>query len=219
MNPQDIGQAALNGQNTQPEVKNPLSVMQPGEQVICEIKRHPIGMLGIYIGAGFLLIVLAIIVFVVAPGVLTSVEKGKVMAIGGLLLLLASFICLGFVFISNKVYWGNSWVLTSDSVTQISQRSLFDRQSSQLSLGNLEDVTAGQDGILAHMFNYGVLRVETAGERSKFMFPFCPNPNYYAQQILNAREQFEQHRRSSGQQGQYQPQGSYSPDNGVNINT
>ncbi len=69
---------------------------------------------------------------------------------------------------------------------------MFDKQSSQLSLGNLEDISAEQNGILTHMFNYGAVRVETAGERSKFFFNFCPNPNYYAQQILTARETFEQ---------------------------
>jgi hypothetical protein len=79
-------------------------------------------------------------------------------------------------------------VVTSDSLTQISQTSLFNRQSSQLALVNIEDVTAEQNGILAHMFNYGVIRVETAGERSKFVFTYCPNPNFYAQQILQARE-------------------------------
>src|SRR6202011_6093270 len=96
---------------------------------------------------------------------------------------------------ATRIYWGNSWIVTSDSVTQVSQTSLFKRQSSQLSLIHLEDVTAEQNGVLAHMFNYGLLRVETAGERSKFTFTFCPNPNFYAREILAAREAFEQNRR------------------------
>jgi hypothetical protein len=90
------------------------------------------------------------------------------------------------------LYWGNSWVVTTDSITQVNQTGLFTRQSSQLSLANLEDVTAEQNGILAHAFNYGLLKAETAGEHSKFSFYYCPNPNLYAQQILHAREQFEQ---------------------------
>jgi hypothetical protein len=81
----------------------------------------------------------------------------------------------------------------------VQQTALFNKQSSQLSLGNLEDVTVEQNGILTHMFNYGVIKAETAGERSKFTFRYCPNPNLYAQQILNAREQFEQSHRGGKQ--------------------
>lgn len=169
--------------------------MQVGERNIFEVKRHPIGMISMYVSVGFMLLVLAVVTFVVAPAVFTDVDKSQVYTYGSLLFLVIGLLSLGFVFISHIVYWGNRWILTSDSLTQVTQRSLFDKQSSQLSLGNLEDVTAAQDGILAHMFHFGVLRVETAGERSKFVFPFCPNPTYYAQQILNAREQFEQDRR------------------------
>ena len=191
--------------------------MQPGEQVICEIKRHPIGIIGIYIATGVLLVFLAVIAFVVIPHSSSS-NRAAMLVLAMLVFLVAAVLGLIFTFISSNIYWGNRWVLTSDSVTQISQTGLFDKQSSQLSLANLEDVTASQDGILAHLFNYGVIKVETAGERSKFMFPFCPNPNFYAQQILNAREQFEQLRRREGG-GSYNPPGTSGDTPGTNVDT
>jgi hypothetical protein len=191
----------MNPQNTQPvaaEIKNPLSVMQPDESVICEIKRHPIGIVMLYVGSGLLLVLIAIVLFAVMPSVVTTVNSTALTSISFVIFLATCLLTLGFVFIANKVYWGNRWILTSDSLTQITQNSLFDRQSSQLSLGNLEDITAEQNGIVAHMFKYGVLRAETAGEKSKFVFIYCPNPDSYAQQILNAREQFEQSFRTNG---------------------
>ena len=177
---------------SQEPINNPLSVMQPGEQTICEIKRHPIGILGIYTMVGFLLVMLALIIFAIAPSVFGDTNKNQVMSIGAVVLLLAAVAGAAFAFISNIVYWGNRWIVTSDSITQVQQTSLFNKQSSQLSLANLEDVTVEQNGLLTHMFNYGVIKAETAGERSKFTFAYCPNPNLYAQQILNARERFEQ---------------------------
>lgn len=187
------------------DIKNPIASMQPGEKNICEIKRHPIGMLGTYIMSGFVLVVVAVLALIVAPHVITSQSSGKVTTIGVLIFLIVAIFTSLFVFIANKVYWGNRWVLTTDSLTQITQNSLFDKQSSQLSLGNLEDVTAEQNGILTHMFKYGVLRVETAGERSKFMFLYCPNPDDYAKQILSAREAFEVaiHQAGGVNQGSY----------------
>jgi len=155
------------------------------------IRRHPIGIIGVYVGAGIVLIVAAILCFVVPSSLVSnlSTQTKQMIDVGFLVVLVITML---MVLISTKVYWGNQWVLTTDSITQVSQTSLFNRQSSQLSLGNLEDVTAEQNGIFTHMFNYGILKVETAGERSKFSFAYCPNPNYYAQQILQAREAFEQ---------------------------
>jgi hypothetical protein len=187
------------------QMHNPIASMQPGERNICEVTRHPIGMLGTYLMSGFVLIALAVVAFIVAPKVFSSESRTTITEIGALAFIILAVIVTAFVFVANKVYWGNRWILTTDSLTQITQTSLFSKQSSQLSLGNLEDVTAEQNGILTHMFKYGVLRVETAGERSKFVFLFCPNPDYYAQQILGAREAFEQdiHQVGGVNQGAY----------------
>ncbi len=207
MEPQEVPAPPEAPLDPQARVSNALTVTQQGERTICEVKRHPIGILGIYVTMGLLLIVVAVLALVVAPNVISSDLTLKV---GGLVFLVVTLFVLAFVYISAKVYWGNSWVITTDSLTQIEQDSLFDRKSSQLSLGNLEDVTAEQNGILPHMFNYGLLRVETASERGKFTFPYCPNPNYYAQQILSARESFEQHRRGEDLQRPYRAQSAYA---------
>lgn len=166
--------------------------MRSEETVLCEIKRHPIGLIGMYVAAGLMVGIVGVLVFMLLPQLLTGYSASRVNGIATLVLLLASALMLLFVIIANIVYWGNRWIVTSDSVTQILQHSLFDKQSSQLSMGNLEDVSVEQRGILTHIFNYGVIKAETAGERSKFSFMYCPNPNYYAQQILKAREAFEQ---------------------------
>lgn len=165
--------------------------MQPGEQVIFEIKRHPIGMLFNYCIVGSMIIATAAMAFVVAPSAAPN-NREAVTAIATVVFFIVTTLAMVFIYISNKVYWGNSWVLTTDSLTQVTQTSLFNRQSSQLSLENLEDVTALQNGILPHVFGYGVLKAETAGEHSKFIFHYCANPNYYAQKILDAREKFAQ---------------------------
>lgn len=184
MNPQ------TNDQNNESYI-NPLNATQKGEREIFAIKRHPIGILFTYVVAGFILLVLAVIVFVVAP-LLSPDHKAQIIQAGAALYLIVLLVTVLLVLASHYAYYGNRWVLTTDSLTQVSQTSLFNKESSQLSLGNLEDVTARTNGVLAKMFNFGILKVETAGERSKFTFNFCPSPEKYAQQILMAREQFEQ---------------------------
>jgi hypothetical protein len=159
-------------------VTNPLESMQPGEKIICEIKRHPIGLLGIYASMALLLVLIVVLGYGIGPSIFSDVDKSQVYSYTSFILLVALAFSAITVLIAHVVYWGNRWVVTSDSVTQITQLSLFSKQSSQLSMGNLEDITAEQNGILAHMFNYGILKAETAGEHSKFRFLYCPNPNY-----------------------------------------
>jgi uncharacterized membrane protein YdbT with pleckstrin-like domain len=182
---------AMNPNQPAPTVNNPLNAMGEREVNIFEVKRHPIGLLGMYISFGLLLVVVAAVA-VIAPDILTDYDSAQIQKIGIAAFLVSAVFVGIFSVIAHVVYYGNRWVLTSDSLTQVTQPSLFNTQHSQLSLGNLEDVTAQQEGILAHMFNYGVLKVETAGEHSKFSFAYCPNPNAYAQKILVAREAFEQ---------------------------
>ncbi len=180
-------------ENPKKRVSNILPVTEPGERTICVIKRHRIGILGVYVACGLVLMTTAALAFIVVPGAMGG-GNSQALPAGLAAFLMVAAICTVFALISAKVYWGNTWTLTTDSLTQVRRFNLFNRQSSQLSLKDLEDVTAEQNGILPDIFNYGLLRVETAGERSKFMFPFCPNPNYYAQQILKARETFERNR-------------------------
>ncbi len=181
--------------------------MQKDEVIIFEVRRHPIGLVMMYAAFGFMLALIAIVA-VLAPSLLSDYDTNTVRQVAMLVFLVSFIFSAIFTFIGHIVYNGNRWILTDDSLTQVSQRSLFDRQNSQLSLANLEDVTVHQDGILSHIFNYGVLRAETAGERSKFSMIYCPNPNAYAQKILMAREAFEQ---GGGHMGSANP--------GLNTNT
>lgn len=171
---------------------NPLSVMSPGESLICEISRHPIGLLGVYLTTGLIMAVAvaaAVLVPILMPDASTGLKLGVV-----LIAVVVMGITLLFAYIGAIVYKGNRWIVTSDSITEVTRTGLFNHQTSQLSLANLEDVTVDQDGILEQMLGYGELHVETAGEHSKFIFPFCPNPNDYARKIIAAHEAYIAHK-------------------------
>lgn len=183
MNPQDPTSFE---HDPKAHVDNTLSVMQPGERIVCDIRRHPVGVISTYVTTGVLLIVIAIIVFGVVPAVTNDNTTATAIGAVALLFLLIIFGIYGYIF--TKVYWANSWMVTSDSITQITQKSLMKRRSSQIGLDILEDVTAEQNGILARFLNYGTLHLETAGDNDKYNFDYCPNPNYYVREILAARE-------------------------------
>ena len=177
---------------------NPLAAMQEGEEVVADIHRHPFGIVSLYIFSFIGLAAACGVILLLIPKLLGTNSTYSPMEVSvGLIGIVAVLMLLGLG-VTTMIYWQNRWVVTSDSITQITQRSLFNRQVSQLSLGNLEDVTAEQRGIIPNMFNFGTLKVETAGERSKFYFLYCPDPNLYARKILMAREIFLQNGGSRG---------------------
>ncbi len=177
---------------------HPMVVLQPGEQIIAAVKRHPFGIVSMYFMATVGIAAAAAMVLLLLPKLTEQygLSSGQIAVYVYGLLSIVLILLLVILGIATSVYWQNEWVITTDSITQISQRGLFDRRVSQLSLENLEDVTVDQAGLIPHIFNFGTLKVETAGERSKFQFVYCPNPNEYARRILEVHEQFLELRRN-----------------------
>ena len=174
-----------------PQTQQPLEQLAQ-EEIIFKIKRHPIGIIGVYALSSIILIILAVVAFGFIPDYVASHDGRSIYAITSFAYLILLGMVLVFVYVSHLVYWDNSWTLSTESLAQVARTSLLDKKSSHLSLGNLQDVTASQVGILQHIFHYGNLRVETAGATPSFVFTYCANPNSYAEYILEAREKFEQ---------------------------
>lgn len=178
-------------QNPDPSKLNPLVVLRPGARVICEIKRHPFGILSMYVSGG-IAIIIAIALAVLAPKIASNYMAfgTNLGPIAVAVAVLAIVLISAMLWTATTIYWKNQWIVTDDSITQVVQDGLFGRRVSQLSMDNLEDITVDQEGFIQTMLNFGTLRAETAGERSKFVFPFCPNPNAYARKILEVHEAF-----------------------------
>ncbi|MEI8338634.1 MAG: PH domain-containing protein [bacterium] len=166
--------------------------LQKGEEIIFKVKRHPVGIFYAMLISIALLSSFVFFIFYELPKILNQETMHVSLITAAILLICFSGLIFAFNFFYSKIYFGNGWVLTSDSLTQISQQSLFRKQSSQLSLANLQDVTAEQNGLLTHIFGYGTVKCVTAGDAKNFDLSYCPDPSYYAKQILNAKEKFVQ---------------------------
>lgn len=174
--------------NQEQQKLHPMVVLRPGEHVITEIKRHPYGILSMYF-SGALAIGVSALLAAFAPTFFgDTFDNVQSMAYLGVGIITIGIIAM--LFLATSIYWQNRWIVTDDSITQITQDGLFGRRVSQLSLESLEDITVDQHGIIQSMFGFGTLHAETAGEKSKFVFHYCPQPNKYARQILQAHELF-----------------------------
>lgn len=169
-----------------------IAAVNKDEQLHADIKRHPIGLIIIYVQVVIGFLATAALLYFLFPTFNQNNSNGAVPAFIWIALLLVAVVTLLLLVVVTQIYNQNHLIITSKNVTQVFQRGLFSRQVSELSMANVEDVTAEQRGILAHIFGYGEIRIETAGEQNNFHFVYCPNPDYYGKMILDARQQYVQ---------------------------
>jgi hypothetical protein len=162
------------------------------ERLVCEIRKHPIGLVMIYF-VGFFI---SLIMFGIGWGISAMTSGDPVQSDLGIFqpaLVIACMVmgglCLVLMIITAYLYTNNVMLVTTDKITQILNPTLFNRKISQLSIGDVQDVTVGQIGIVPHLFHYGTLVIETAGEQNNYDFTFAPSPYECAKAIVGAHEE------------------------------
>lgn len=169
--------------------------IEPGEHPITIIKKHPFGIIVVYLMATVGFIAALGLVLLLLPDLLnggTVPQSTKdLFVVGGIAAVVLMAVIL---LVATYLYFHNEIIVTDKSLTQVMQHGLFTRQVSELSLADIEDVTSVKHGIIATILDYGELRVETAGEQNNFKFTYCPKPNYYGRMLLDARNQFLKHK-------------------------
>jgi uncharacterized membrane protein YdbT with pleckstrin-like domain len=173
-----------------------LALLNKDEHLVTIVHRSIIGIIFIYLEALAAVVALLAVFFLAFPDIFSglSSQENMIVAAGAVFALALLFFIL---FIATYIYRQSELLVTDKNLVQIMQKGLFVRKVSRLSISNVEDVSAEQKGFLPTFFNYGTLVVQTAGEMENFVFPYCPNPNKYADRILDARQAYaDQHSRS-----------------------
>jgi len=87
------------------------------------------------------------------------------------------------------VMWINNeldlFVITDKRIRGIEQLSFLNRTISECSLEEIEEVNAQTKGLLANLFNFGMITMHTASEKSDFTMDFAPDALANAGVILN----------------------------------
>jgi uncharacterized membrane protein YdbT with pleckstrin-like domain len=165
------------------------------EQLVAEIRKHPIGLFFIYLTGIGISLVMAILFGILGlsdflatgldgTGASSSSAQAIIILVGMLLI----FGTLAVMTIQAILYTNNVIFVTSEKIAQILYINLFNKKISQLSIGDVQDVTVTQKGILAHIFNYGTLVIETAGEQQNYNFTYIPEPYKNSKLIVGAHE-------------------------------
>ena len=169
--------------------------LSDGEYVISAIRRHPIGVISIWV-----VVFLAILLTIAVPMMIFSTgawpfRMTASIATNGVLVL-ALLVVLLFMggIVATIVYDANRFYLTNESVIQDIQTSLFHKKNQTISLGNVEDASYRQSGIIQTLLNYGSIRLSTEGEETTYRFSFVANPQEQIRLLNDAVEAFKNFR-------------------------
>lgn len=93
-----------------------------------------------------------------------------------------------FLFQNFMDYYLDVWIVTNKRILNIEQTGLFTRIVSELRLYRVQDVTSTVKGIAETLFDYGNVEIQTAGEKTRFLFEQIPHPNSVSKSILELSE-------------------------------
>lgn len=167
--------------------------LSDGEYVLRAVRRHPIGIV-MPLALGVLLISLSLSVAFNYGDIVERTGMTGVIASPGFmtvpLWVFSAIVALGMA-IAYYVYVQNKFFLTNESVIQEIQTSLFSRQEQTVSLGNIEDASFTQKGIIQQVFNYGDIRLSTEGDETTYRFSYVAGPKEHIASLNNAVEAFK----------------------------
>lgn len=160
------------------------------ETLMADVRRHWLGRISIVITGMFvvfLLLALGLALPMLNNSSLIITGSSAKLLTSILFIGVAVFVALG-TYIAYWVYNRSRLLITNENVIEVRQLSLFSHKVSHLNMINVEDVTVIKRGILQSLFNYGMLQIETAGEKANFSFPNTPDPDKYRRMVINAHE-------------------------------
>lgn len=164
------------------------------ERLLYEIRKHWFGLFIIYFMGSFV-VALMLVISIAVAAMPSGEDLGTGFSLGSLqmpivaIMMLLTVLAAIVTAIAAYLYRTNVILVTSDKLAQLLNPSLFNRKISQLSIGDVQDATVVQRGILPHMFNYGTITIESSGEQNNYDFTYVPQPYEAAKAIINSHEE------------------------------
>ncbi len=176
--------------------KYPNLNLSEGEFVISAVKRHPLGIISIWVSVIVVSIIIMLVPLAFQPGAIALNNQGVLFGSIILVTLLIFVFLIGAV--ATMVYQANKFFLTNESVIQHIQTTLFSQNDQIVSLANIEDTSYRQTGVLQMLFGYGSIRLSTQGDETTYRFNWVTNPKKQIDLLNNAVEAFKNGRPVEG---------------------
>lgn len=129
---------------------------------------------------------------------------GAIMVIGGASYALFILALMLFIFVD---YYLDVNIVTDRRIVDIRQDGFFHRTISELSLDEVQDVSASVNGPFATLMHYGDILIQTAGTLPNFTFSSIPHPYQVSKEIMDLHDQREKRFKKVGSGKTINPSG------------
>lgn len=160
---------------------------EEAEVVELFLRQHPVVNV-LWILATIILILAPMTVLPILLKLLPFTLPARYILIGGLFWYLATF---GYAF-GNFLYWYfNIYIVTNERLVDIDFLYLLYKRFSEAELNKIQDISFTSGGILAAIFDFGNVNIETAGEQPNLIFEKIPHPEKVVETIRSLTEKEE----------------------------
>lgn len=175
----DMDPALIKLRHEQSQAQFPNIKLLEKEFVLKVVRRHPIGIVVIWLLTTFvatLLIGVWMMLLAQNSSAITTHNTLLSMEMGVIIIGSIATIAVMFAVIFTRVYRANMLIVTTERVVQVISNSLFDIKTQTIDLSWIEDVSHHQKGFFAMTIDYGSIRLSTIGEETTYYFVLTPNP-------------------------------------------
>lgn len=137
--------------------------LSPNEKVLMVLHRHWIAIVWKFL-IGIILLILPITAAPYFPVAEAASGISQMVIWFFALIYLMAVALITFIFWIN--YYLDIWIITSERVVDVNQKSLFNRDVSEFMLDKVQDITIEIPNMAASFLRYGNIIIQTAGERS-----------------------------------------------------
>lgn len=148
------------------DIDNYSKNLNEGEELIKIIHRHPITMAGALTAAGFFVILdFFFITLLFAQGWW-----------GAILFFLILIFILILAWRTWIIWSKNTFIVTNKRVIDVDQHGFFSKTVSECNYDKIQDVSYSIKGLLATLFHFGSIQIQTAGNVANLELDYLKNP-------------------------------------------
>lgn len=161
--------------------------LAPNEKIILVLHRHWI----VIVWEVFACVLALLVPFIATP---LLAGLGLLPTIGSAIFFFSIYFMIVALamFIIWIDFYLDEWIITTERIIDIDQRSLFNREISEFRLENVQDVTIEIPNVAATFLKYGNIKIQTAGEQS-FTIKEVPHIYEAKDMIISYSEQTKNH--------------------------
>lgn len=162
---------------TLPEDEYHFRGQRPGERVELFLRQHPFVLVEHALKTIVLLLLAILIMRWMGASTLSSIVAGTLVAVA-------------LIVVARSWYgWTNTMMLlTSQRVLFVEQRGFTSRKVSEALLENIQFVTHEVEGLIHTIFNFGVVKIQTAGAVEALLLSELVDPYEVQQRITTLRQ-------------------------------